>query len=239
MRMKLHEKIWMYLLNVCVVMLAICCIVLAHEIDILKDRVSDLEATKPIKTLSMVMDFPDASELKAHEPPGRTYFDVPLEEELQDYIFDICEEYGVDPELIVSMIFHESNFDSAVIGENDSGYSYGLMQIMPETGKWLAGKFGEGESYTDDALFDVDTNLKYGCWYLRFLKEKFSGDLRTVTAAYHAGQGQVQGWVNSALYSDDGLTVERIPFDSTATYVERVETAYEHYRDMYSWEETP
>lgn len=131
MWMKLHEKIWMYLLNVCVVMLAICCIVLAHEIDILKDRVSDLEATKPIKTLSMVMDFPDASELKAHEPPGRTYFDVPLEEELQDYIFDICEEYGVDPELIVSMIFHESNFDSAAIGENDSGYSYGLMQIMP------------------------------------------------------------------------------------------------------------
>lgn len=131
MWMKLHEKIWMYLLNVCVVMLAICCIVLSHEIDILKDRVSNLEATKPIKTLSVVMNLPDASELKAHEPPGRTYFDVPLEEELQDYIFDICEEYGVDPELIVSMIFHESNFDSAVIGENDSGYSYGLMQIMP------------------------------------------------------------------------------------------------------------
>lgn len=131
MRMKLHEKIWMYLLNVCVVMLAICCIVLSHEIDILKDRVFNLEATKPIKTLSMVMDLPDASELESHEPPGRTYFDVPLEEELQDYIFDICEEYGVDPELIVSMIFHESNFDSAAIGENDSGYSYGLMQIMP------------------------------------------------------------------------------------------------------------
>lgn len=131
MLMKLHEKIWMYLLNICVVMLAICCIVLAHEIDILKDRVYDLEAAKPIQTLSMVMALPYASELKAHEPPGRTYFDVPLEEELQDYIFDICEEYGVDPELIVSMIFHESNFDSAVIGENDSGYSYGLMQIMP------------------------------------------------------------------------------------------------------------
>lgn len=129
--MKLYEKIWMYLLNVCAVMLAICCIVLAHEIDILKDRVSDLEAAKPIQTLSMVMALPDASEPKAPEPPGRTYFDVPLEEELQDYIFYICEEYGVDPELIVSMIFHESNFDSAVIGENDSGYSYGLMQIMP------------------------------------------------------------------------------------------------------------
>lgn len=131
MLMKLHEKIWMYLLNVCAVMLAICCIVLSHEIGILEKRVSELEMAQPAKTLSMVIDLPDVSELKAHEPPERTYFDVPLEEELQDYIFDICDEYGVDPELIVSMIFHESNFDSAVIGENDSGYSYGLMQIMP------------------------------------------------------------------------------------------------------------
>ena len=145
-------------------------------------------------------------------------------------------EYGLEPWHLAAVVRCESSFNPKA--ESNAG-ARGLMQIMPETGKWLAGKFGEGESYTDDALFDVDTNLKYGCWYLRFLKEKFSGDLRTVTAAYHAGQGQVQSWVNSALYSDDGLTVERIPFDSTATYVERVETAYEHYRDMYSWEETP
>ena len=145
-------------------------------------------------------------------------------------------EYGLEPWHLAAVVRCESSFNPSA--ESNAG-ARGLMQIMPETGKWLAGKVGEGESYTDDALFDVDTNLKYGCWYLRFLKEKFSGDLRTVTAAYHAGQGQVQSWVNSALYSDDGLTVERIPFDSTATYVERVETAYEHYRDMYSWEETP
>lgn len=145
-------------------------------------------------------------------------------------------EYGLEPWHLAAVIRCESSFNPKA--ESNAG-ARGLMQIMPETGKWLAGKFGEEESYTDDSLFDVDTNLKYGCWYLRWLKEKFSGDLRTVTAAYHAGQGQVQGWVNSALYSDDGLTVERIPFDSTATYVERVEIAYEHYRDMYSWEETP
>ena len=143
-------------------------------------------------------------------------------------------EYGLEPWHLAAVIRCESSFNPKA--ESNAG-ARGLMQIMPETGRWLAGKFGEGESYTDDALFDVDTNLKYGCWYLRWLKERFSGDLRTVTAAYHAGQGQVQGWVNSALYSDDGLTVERIPFDSTATYVERVEIAYEHYRDMYSWEE--
>ena len=128
MRMKPYKDFWIWVLNTCIFVLAICCFVLSHEIDILEERISELEAAKPVKTLSVEMD---VSELKAHEPPGRTYFDVPLEEELQDYIFDICDEYSVDPELIVSMIFHESNFDSAVIGENDSGYSYGLMQIMP------------------------------------------------------------------------------------------------------------
>ena len=129
--MKLHEKIWMWVLNICITVLAICIFALSNKVYILEERVSELEAAQPVKTLSTMVDLSDVSELKAHEPPGHTYFDVPLEEEVQDYIFDICDEYSVDPELIVSMIFHESNFDSAVIGENDSGYSYGLMQIMP------------------------------------------------------------------------------------------------------------
>ena len=154
----------------------------------------------------------------------------------KEEIVRYSEEFGLEPWHLAAVIRCESSFNPRA--ESNVG-ARGLMQIMPETGAWLAGKFGEKDSYTDDLLFDVDKNLQYGCWYLRWLKEKFSGDLRTVTAAYHAGQGQVQSWVNSALYSDDGLTVERIPFDSTATYVERVEIAYEHYRDMYSWEETP
>lgn len=131
MQMRPYKNFPIWLLRTGIVVLAICCLALSREIDILEKRVSELEMAQPAKTLSMVIDLPDVSELKAHEPPGRTYFDVPLEDKLQDYIFDICDEYGVDPELIVSMIFHESNFDSAVIGENDSGYSYGLMQIMP------------------------------------------------------------------------------------------------------------
>lgn len=205
--MKLHEKIWMYLLNVCAVMLAICCIVLAHEIDILKDRVSDLEARKPIKTLSMVMDFPDASELESHEPPGRTYFDVPLEEELQDYIFDICEEYGVDPELIVSMIFHESNFDSAVIGENDSGYSYGLMQIMP---RW---NYERMERLGCLDLLNPYQNVLVGVDLVAEYVQKGYG-IEWALMAYNGGpsyanrkaaEGVVSGYVTRIMYYANGL----------------------------------
>ncbi len=130
--MKRRNKLRIDILYLCFAILAVAVILLAIEVKKL-GAVKSVEQPTVAKshTLSVVMDLADPSELKTHEPPGRIYFDVPLEDELQDYIFDICDEYGVGPELIVSMIFHESNFDSAVIGENDSGYSYGLMQIMP------------------------------------------------------------------------------------------------------------
>ncbi len=131
MLMKRRNKLRIDILYLCFAILAVAVILLAVEV---KKLGSVRAAEQPVvkgHTLSAMVDVVELPDVETPEPPGRTYFDVPLEEELQDYIFDICEEYGVDPELIVSMIFHESNFDSAVIGENDSGYSYGLMQIMP------------------------------------------------------------------------------------------------------------
>lgn len=64
------------------------------------------------------------------EPP-RVYFDVPLEKDLQDHIFDTCESYSVDPAIVVAMIERESTFRAGVIGDNNR--SFGLMQIQP---KW-------------------------------------------------------------------------------------------------------
>ena len=56
------------------------------------------------------------------------YFDVPLEEALQDHIFALCEEYEIDPAIVMAMIRKESTFDSGAIGDN--GKSFGLMQIQ-------------------------------------------------------------------------------------------------------------
>lgn len=132
MLMKRRNKLRIDILYLCFAILAVAVILLAIEVKKLGAvKVVEQPAVAKGHTLSVVIDLPDASELKGHEPPGRTYFDVPLEDELQDYIFDICDSYNIDPELIVSMIFHESSFRSGVIGANDSGYSYGLMQIMP------------------------------------------------------------------------------------------------------------
>ena len=119
------------ILYLCVAILAVAVILLGVRVSKLGTRtVIERQSVAEAQTLSAELDAEELLDIS--EPPGGyVYFDVPLDDELQEYIFDICQDYGVDPELIVSMIFHESNFDSAVIGTNDSGYSYGLMQIMP------------------------------------------------------------------------------------------------------------
>lgn len=63
------------------------------------------------------------------EPEPVRYFDVPLSEDLQDHIFELCKSYNVDPALVISMIRRESTYRASVIGDN--GRSYGLMQIQP------------------------------------------------------------------------------------------------------------
>lgn len=115
-----------------VILLAVAILILNKEIKQLRKQVTaNTECYTIAYRMSTTFDIAMVQEEIKLDRPARTYFDVPLEKELQDYIFDICDSYNVDPELIVSMIFYESSFRSKVIGKNDSGYSYGLMQIMP------------------------------------------------------------------------------------------------------------
>lgn len=115
-----------------VILLAVAILILNKEIKQLRKQVTaNAECQTIAYRISTTFDIATVREEIKSDRPARTYFDVPLEKELQDHIFDICDSYNVDPELIVSMIFYESSFRSKVIGENNSGYSYGLMQIMP------------------------------------------------------------------------------------------------------------
>lgn len=63
------------------------------------------------------------------EEPSILYFDVPLDESLQEHIFNLCEERGIDPAIVIAMIGKESNYHAYLIGDN--GNSLGLMQIQP------------------------------------------------------------------------------------------------------------
>lgn len=146
---------------------------------------------------------------------------------------DLIEYYAavnrIDPAYVAAVIKRESDYDPSAVSRVNAK---GLMQIMPDTGEWLAGKVKLG-NYTADMLFDPETNIKMGTWYLGYLCREFDGDPVMIACAYHAGQGNVRAWLKK--YSSDGkrLTVNEIPMDDTRYYAGKVLNAYAIYQQHY------
>ena len=136
---------------------------------------------------------------------------------------------GLEPAYVAAVILAESSYNPQAVS---SVNAQGLMQIMPETGAWIAGKFDE--TYVEGCLFDPETNIRYGCWYLGYLLRRYDGDKTCSTAAYHSGQGTVDGWLKDPEYSTDGRTLNIIGGPRANTYVGRVLEYYEKYTQLYA-----
>lgn len=123
-----------------------------------------------------------------------------------------AREFGLEPELVFAVVATESGFDSRAVSRAGA---CGLMQLMPDTFSFAAGRVG---GLTD--IFDVRSNLRAGCWYLKYLLGRFPK--RHALAAYNAGEGRVREWIDAGL--------EEYPFPETELYVKRVERAVSVYR---------
>ena len=148
--------------------------------------------------------------------------------EYTELICQNAKEQGLEPAYVAAVILAESSYDPQAVSRDNA---QGLMQILPETGAWIAGKFDE--SYVEGCLFDPATNIRYGCWYLGFLMRRYDGDKRCSSAAYHSGQGTVDNWLKDPTYSTDGRTLNVIAGANADTYVNRVLEYYEKYDAIY------
>ena len=129
-------------------------------------------------------------------------------------------EFGVPAAMILAVIQTESKFDASAV--SDAG-AMGLMQLLPDTFSWIRDeKLCEAQGAS---IFDPTLNIRYGTYYLAYLKERF-GDWRVTLAAYNAGEGRVTEWM------DDGK-LDEIPFPETRGYVDRVMRAYARYDKKY------
>lgn len=146
-----------------------------------------------------------------------------------DLIETYASEYELDPYLVQSIMRCESSNDPDAVSEAGA---IGLMQIMPDTGTWIAHKLGMDDTYTEDMLYDPETNIEFSCWYLQFLTSRFDGNVMKIVAAYNAGHGSVEGWLEDERFSANG-ELTSIPFEQTDRYYEKVMTAYENYTTLY------
>lgn len=123
----------------------------------------------------------------------KTYFDVPLEYDLQDHIFAVSEGYNIDPALVIAVIQKESNFHTDSIG--DSGNSLGLMQIQP---KWHQARM---DKLNCPDLLNPYHNVSVGIDYLADLLGR-GKSVEWVLMAYNSGpsnanKNEAQGIVSS------------------------------------------
>ncbi len=155
---------------------------------------------------------------------------LPLRHE--DIVRQQAEEKALDPALLAAVIYAESRFRD---GQVSPAGAQGLMQLTPETARFIARKSG-GTAFVLDDLATPQVNISYGAWYLRYLLERYGGNRPFALAAYNAGEGNVDRWIDAARGRGQALTVDAIPFPETRAYVERVQHARRRYRETYAGE---
>lgn len=126
-------------------------------------------------------------------------YDVPLDAELQFHIIGLCEERGIDPAIVMAMIWKESRFHADSVG--DGGNSLGLMQVQP---RWHSKRI---EKLGCDDLLDPHQNVVVGIDYLAESIRRYDGDVAKALVAYNQGSynGTVTAYAKSVLAKAEEL----------------------------------
>ncbi len=145
----------------------------------------------------------------------------------EEYVNKYSEEYGIDRYLVYAFIKVESGFDKDAVSSQDA---IGLTQITEETFLWLKNRLEPGSETQYEDLFDPETSIKYGCYYISRCLDRYSGDISTRAAAYHSGWGTVDLLLEE--YGTD--TLEEFPYVQMNNYVKKINHAYQAYLDKYN-----
>lgn len=111
---------------------------------------------------------------------------------LSRLIAKLAGRHGLPAGLILSVMRVESDFQPWAVSSQGA---LGLMQVMPETGEWLAQRYGmkwEGPAM----LLDEEMNTLFGVRYLAYLRDKYEGDLQKMLSAYNRGPAKVDEELN-------------------------------------------
>ncbi|MBQ7172231.1 MAG: lytic transglycosylase domain-containing protein [Clostridia bacterium] len=145
----------------------------------------------------------------------------------EEYVQSYSVRFGVPEHIIYAVIKVESDFSSNAVS---SVGAIGLMQLMPDTFDWVKMKLGE--EGTSALLYDPETNIRYGTFYLSYLKTRY-GVWTTAFAAYNAGFGRVDEWLDNPDYVDQNGILLDTPFAETTAYMKKINKTIEIYDRLY------
>ena len=151
-----------------------------------------------------------------------------------DEVSKYSQQNRLDPYLTLAVIREESRFNPQALSRSRA---HGLMQIIPRTGRLLAKQLKINPFYYKK-MYQVETNLQMGTYYLSNLISSFDGNIALALAGYNGGPARVKKWVKS-WYNGDMRNldidefVEYIPLRETRYYVQKVLHSYYEYKRLY------
>ncbi|MEN5063277.1 lytic transglycosylase domain-containing protein [Achromobacter aegrifaciens] len=138
---------------------------------------------------------------------------------------------ALDPAWVYGLIRQESRF---IMDARSHVGASGLMQLMPATAKWVAGKIGMS-NFTPDSVNDFDTNTELGTNYLNMVLRDLNGSQMLASAGYNAGPRRPHNWRSTFTHPVEGaIFAETIPFNETRTYVKNVMSNSVYYAAMFT-----
>lgn len=150
---------------------------------------------------------------------------------------DCIEQYskaqGLDPYLVAALIRQESEFNVKVISHANA---YGLMQLLPSTGRDLARHFGI-RRLPASQLLTADRNIQLGSYYFRNLLNSYGGEAELALASYNAGPGHAATWQTWGPFREPAEFIEAVPFHETRGYIQIVLRNADVYRRLYAGRE--
>lgn len=145
-----------------------------------------------------------------------------------DIVQDVSQRRDIDPLLMLSLIRHESLFDTYASG---GAGEKGMMQVIPSTAEYIAGQLN-WSNYQHTDLYRPYAGIEFGAYYLAEQLQRFDGNAAVALSGYNAGPGRAINWLEVS-GGDPDQFMTAIDIDSTRLYVQTIYGYYNIYRELY------
>ncbi len=138
------------------------------------------------------------------------------------------DAHGLDAYVIAALMAQESTFTADI---RSAANAYGLMQIIPGTGRRYARTLGISR-FSAATLTQPETNIRIGTAYFKDLVDRFGG-AHYALASYNAGENRIARWISERPGVKADEFIDDIPFPETQNYVKKILGTAEDYRRLY------
>lgn len=153
----------------------------------------------------------------------------------RDQMREALQYHELDEAFVYGLIRQESRFIADI---KSSVGAMGLMQLMPATAKWVAGKMGM-QNFHNHLVTEINTNLRLGTYYLKHVLTLFDNQPLLAAAAYNAGPGRAKQWRDEIRSLEGAIYAETIPFNETRDYVKVVLSNSIYYASNFGHQNVP